>query len=89
MIDYKELSKKELIDLPYEKLANLINALTPNQSIESSNKIVYPVFTRFGMDVLRHKFLLLQDGEGAISVNEKYYYKVVLIEINGLVDGKN
>lgn len=36
-----------------------------------NNIIGYPVFTRLCMGVLKHKFVLLQDGATAIIVNDK------------------
>lgn len=36
-----------------------------------SNIIGYPVFTRLCMGVIKHKFVLLQDGATAIIVNDK------------------
>lgn len=69
MLKYEELSKEEIIALPHDDLVAMINQLTPNQIIELSNKVGYPVFTRICMGVLRHKFVLLQDGAAAIIVN--------------------
>ena len=56
--------------MDYDKLIELINSLTPNKIIELSNQVGYPVFTRLCMGILRHKFVLLQDGAAAIIVNE-------------------
>ena len=56
-------------NLSYEKLVNIINKLTPDEIIELSNIIGYPVFTRLCMGVLKHKFVLLQDGAAAVIVN--------------------
>ena len=58
-------------NLSYEKLVNIINKLTPDEIIELSNIIGYPVFTRLCMGVLKHKFVLLQDGAAAVIVNEQ------------------
>jgi len=69
MLKYEELSKEEITALPYDDLVAMINQLTPDQIIELSNKVGYPVFTRICMGVLRHKFVLLQDGAAAIIVN--------------------
>jgi len=55
----------------YEKLIEIINQLSPNEIIELNNIIGYPVFTRLCMGVLKHKFVLLQDGAAAIIVNDK------------------
>lgn len=57
-------------NLNYEKLIEIINKMTSNEIIELSNIIGYPVFTRLCMDVLNHKFVLLQDGAAAIIVND-------------------
>ena len=62
-------SKQELIDMPYEQLIAMINSLSTDEIIDLSNKIGYPVFTRLCMGVLRHKFVLLQDGAAAIIIN--------------------
>lgn len=62
---------KEIKEMDYDKLIGLINSLTPNEIIELSNQVGYPVFTRLCMGVLRHKFVLLQDGAAAIIVNKE------------------
>ncbi len=62
---------KEIKEMDYDKLIELINSLTPNEIIELSNQVGYPVFTRLCMGVLKHKFVLLQDGAAAIIVNEE------------------
>lgn len=67
----KNLSTQEQRNLSYEELINIINRLSPNEIIELSNIIGYPVFTRLCMGVLKHKFVLLQDGAAAIIINEK------------------
>lgn len=67
----KKLSNQEKRNISYEKLIEIINLLSPNEIIELSNIIGYPVFTRLCMGVLKHKFVLLQDGAAAIIVNEK------------------
>lgn len=66
----KSLSTQEQRNLSYEELINIINELSPDEIIELSNIIGYPVFTRLCMGVLKHKFVLLQDGAAAIIVNE-------------------
>lgn len=66
----RNLSTQEQRNLSYEELINIINELSPNEIIELSNIIGYPVFTRLCMGVLKHKFVLLQDGAAAIIVNE-------------------
>ena len=67
----QNLSTQEQRNLSYEELINIINELSPNEIIKLSNIIGYPVFTRLCMGVLKHKFVLLQDGAAAIIVNEK------------------
>lgn len=65
----KSMSIQEQRNLSYEELINIINKLTPNEIIELSNIIGYPVFTRLCMGILKHKFVLLQDGAAVIIVN--------------------
>lgn len=65
----KNLSNNEKRNIAYEELIKIINQLSPNEIIELSNIIGYPVFTRLCMGVLKHKFVLLQDGAAAIIVN--------------------
>lgn len=67
----KKLSTQEQRNLSYEELIQIIEPLTPNEIIELSNIIGYPVFTRLCMGTLKHKFVLLQDGAAAIIVNDK------------------
>lgn len=67
----RNLSNQDKRNLPYEELIEIINELTPDEIIELSNIIGYPVFTRLCMGVLKHKFVLLQDGAAAIIENEK------------------
>ena len=45
--------------------------MSTDETIELSNIIGYPVFTRLCMGALKHKFVLLQDGAAAIIVNDK------------------
>ena len=66
----KTLSNQEKRNIAYEELIEIINQLSPNEIIELSNIIGYPVFTRLCMGVLKHKFVLLQDGAAAIIVNK-------------------
>lgn len=66
----KSLSNQEKRNIPYEELVEIIDKLSPSEIIELSNIIGYPVFTRLCMGVLKHKFVLLQDGAAAIIVNE-------------------
>ena len=67
----KRLSNQEMRDISYENLVEIMSQLKTNEIIELSNIIGYPVFTRLCMGVLKHKFVLLQDGAAAIIVNEK------------------
>lgn len=67
----KKLSNQEKRNLNYDELIEIINKLSPNEIIELSNIIGYPVFTRLCMGVLKHKFVLLQDGAAVIILNEK------------------
>ena len=66
----KKLSNQEKRNISYENLINIIKKLETDEIIELSNIIGYPVFTRLCMGVLKHKFVLLQDGAAAIIVNE-------------------
>lgn len=66
----KSLTNQEKRNISYDELIEIINKLTPNEIIELSNIIGYPVFTRLCIGVLKHKFVLLQDGAAAIIVNE-------------------
>lgn len=67
----RKMSVEEQRNIDYNKLVEIVNRLTPEEIIELSNIIGYPVFTRMCMDALRHKFVLLQDGASAIIINEK------------------
>lgn len=67
----KKLSNQEKRNISYKELNTLINKLSPDEIIELSNIIGYPVFTRMCMDELKHKFVLLQDGAAAIITNEQ------------------
>lgn len=69
--EIKKLSNQEKRNIDYEKLIEIINQLSPNEIIKLSNIIGYPVFTRLCMGVIKHKFVLLQDGAAAIIVNDK------------------
>ena len=69
--EIKNMSSSDRRDISYEKLVSIINTLTPDEIIELSNIIGYPVFTRLCMGELKHKFVLLQDEAAAIIVNEK------------------
>ena len=67
----RNLSTQEKRDLTYEDLVKIIEPLTSDEIIELSNVIGYPVFTRLCMGVLKHRFVLLQDGAAAIIVNNE------------------
>ncbi len=67
----RSLSTQEQRNIPYEDLIKIIEPLTADEIIELSNIIGYPVFTRLCMGVLKHSFVLLQDGAAAIIVNDK------------------
>ena len=69
--EIRSLSNQEKRALTYERLVEIINQLSPDEIIELSNIIGYPVFTRLCMNELKHKFVLLQDGAAAIIVNDK------------------
>ncbi len=69
--EIRNLSNQEKRELTYERLVEIINQLSPDEIIELSNIIGYPVFTRLCMNELKHKFVLLQDGAAAIIVNDK------------------
>ena len=59
MISHEELVKK------------MVNS-DADEIIKLSKEIGYPVYTRLCMpDIIRHKFVLLQDGAAAIIVNSK------------------
>ncbi len=67
----RKLSNQEKRNIDYQELVEMVNCLSPDEIIELSNIIGYPVFTRLCMGSLKHKFVLLQDGAAAIIVNEK------------------
>ena len=67
----RNLSLEEQRNLSYEEIIEIIESLTTDEIIELSNIIGYPVFTRLCMGVLKHRFVLLQDGAAAIIVNDK------------------
>ncbi len=67
----RNLSTQEQRNISYEELIKIIEPLTSDEIIELSNVIGYPVFTRLCMGVLKHRFVLLQDGSAAIIVNDK------------------
>ncbi len=66
----RKLSNQEKRNISYENLVEIINQLSTDEIVELSNIIGYPVFTRLCMGVLKHKFVLLQDGAAAIIVND-------------------
>ena len=55
-------NKDDVKNMEYEDLIKLVSKLTPNEIIELSNEVGYPVFIRLCMGELKHKFVLLQDG---------------------------
>ena len=67
----RNLSIQDQRNLSYEELIKIIEPLSTDEIIELSNIIGYPVFTRLCMGVLKHRFVLLQDGAAAIVVNDK------------------
>ena len=67
----KCLSKEEKRKLKFDNLKEIMQYLTPDEIIELSNIIGYPVFARMCMGELQHKFVLLQDGAAAIIINEE------------------
>lgn len=66
----KNLTIQEQRNISYDELSDIINKLNPDEIIELSNIIGYPVFTRLCMGELKHKFVLLQDGAAIVIVNE-------------------
>lgn len=66
----QNLTSHEKRNIPYDELIKVMNQLSPDEIINLSNIIGYPVFTRLCMGVLKHKFVLLQDGAAAIIVNK-------------------
>lgn len=67
----KELSNKEKIKISYNQIKEMMKNMTPDEIIELSNLIGYPVFLRMCMGELQHKFVLLQDGAAAIIINDE------------------
>ncbi len=67
----RNLSTQEQRNIPYEELLKIIEPLSSDEIIELSKIIGYPVFTRMCMGVLRHRFVLLQDGAAVIIVNNQ------------------
>ena len=64
----KEVIRKSKVMLDEKQVE--VELLSPDEIINLSNIIGYPVFTRLCMGVLKHKFVLLQDGAAAIIVNK-------------------
>ncbi len=67
----KELSNKQKRNINQDDLKKIMEHMTPDEIIELSNIIGYPIFTRLCMGTLQHKFVLLQDGAAAIIINEE------------------
>ena len=67
----KELSNEEKRNINYDKLKEIMEYMSPDEIIELSNIIGYPVFTRMCMGELKHRFVLLQDGAAAVIVNDE------------------
>ena len=66
-----ELSKKEILALPYDELSELYSSLSLEEKLIVSSRVGYPVFNRKCMGELMHEFILLQDGAAAAIVNER------------------
>ena len=71
LLKIRKLSNKEKRELNFEQLKKIMEYMTPDEIIELSNIIGYPVFTRLCMGVLQHKFVLLQDGAAAIITSNE------------------
>lgn len=71
MKTFMGMTRKEIIELEYEKLVELVSSLNLEERIKLSSFVGYPVFNRLCMGDLKHKFVLLQDGAAAIIVNDK------------------
>ena len=69
--DFLNLTRQEIMSLPYDELVDNVNVLDENEFIKVSKKVGYPVFTRLCMGKLKHKFIILQDGAAAIIVNKE------------------
>lgn len=69
--DFLNLTRQEIMSLPYDELVDNVNALDENEFIKLSKRVGYPVFTRLCMGKLKHKFIILQDGAAAIIVNKE------------------
>ena len=69
-INILDLSVPEIKELDYEIFSKLVSDLSADEIIKLSNKVGYPVFTRLCMGILKHKFVLLQDGAAAMIVDD-------------------
>lgn len=67
----RNLTVQEQKNISHEELIKIIEPLSADEIMELCNIIGYPVFTRLCMGVLKHRFVLLQDGAAAIIVNDK------------------
>lgn len=67
----KKMSSEEKRNIDYNELVKIIKELSPDEIMELSNIIGYPVFTRLCMGELKHRFVLLQDGAAAVIVNNQ------------------
>lgn len=67
----KKMSSEEKRNIDYNELVKIIKELSPDEIMELSNIIGYPVFTRLCMGELKHRFVLLQDGAAAVIVNSQ------------------
>ena len=67
----KKMSSEEKRNIDYNELVKIIKELSPDEIMEFSNIIGYPVFTRLCMGELKHRFVLLQDGAAAVIVNNQ------------------
>ena len=70
LLKIRKLSNEERRKINFEQLKKIMEYMTPDEIIELSNLIGYPVFTRLCMGALQHKFVLLQDGAAAIITND-------------------
>lgn len=67
----KAMTSEEKRNIDYNELVKIIKELSPDEIMELSNIIGYPVFTRLCMGELKHRFVLLQDGAAAVIVNNQ------------------
>ena len=66
----RNLTIEEQRNLSYEEIKGIMTYLNPNEIVELTNIIGYPVFTRLCMNELKHRFIMLQDGAAAIILNK-------------------